>query len=767
MSDYAAKIRQVVRATRIHSSTDHSWFGQHSPKLPKKLRLSLSDARARTLLLMGLQSRLYEDFYCRGSAGPTKDEAIAQRPAVGMTPFVEALSSANSGQGFWDESFRFGALERDLTIVDRADLRLWVRSEDVIAADGLEISPGARVKVRMPSEMTGMSPGYYMALGEVDFDESETTTHLRFYWNLRAEGAPEFIRLFTLELNRRSLPFRLKVLNDENAYVRCDAGVLYVKKRDREAVGEVVELVYASLADRLRPDTPALTKSLAPGLGLAEEPEEAESFGLHRCQLIAEGLVEAHERGLRTVVERLDAIADRFGRDGILLAAPYLNRGSLDDYRFARRAGAQIAIVEVAIDEAPQIPDFSCVAEELGRQLAREAIWHGSACNWVGPASKESGDVGAVHDDLHFGALGADLYGGTSGIGLFLAELNAVCADRRFEETARGALEHALTRVDTVAESDRVAFHSGWTGVAYSAHRCGQLLGDESLIARARQLLSRVTSATYVERREPDLLSGAAGSIVACLTLARAFNDPDLLAFAIRQGDDIVAAAKRDAETCAWISPSSPKERPMTGFAHGAAGIAYALLELYRSSENEKYRITAQRAFNYERQRFDSRTGNWRSAKTTDGHGRSSSGRSRASHWCHGAAGIAVSYTKAFQIMNEEQCKADALSALESTVLDIEDALKARIGNYSLCHGLCGQAEVLRFGIDVFGSSQTLRHDLVRAVATAGIVSRRENGAWPCGVPRVEAPGLMLGLAGIGHFYLRLANDRTPPLLWS
>ena len=37
---------------------------------------------------------------------------------------------------------------------------------------------------------------------------------------------------------------------------------------------------------------------------------------------------------------------------------------------------------------------------------------------------------------------------------------------------------------------------------------------------------------------------------------------------------------------------------------------------------------------------------------------------------------------------------------------------------------------------------------------------------WPCGLPGVgETPGLMLGTAGIGYFYLRLANPGIQTVL--
>ena len=48
-------------------------------------------------------------------------------------------------------------------------------------------------------------------------------------------------------------------------------------------------------------------------------------------------------------------------------------------------------------------------------------------------------------------------------------------------------------------------------------------------------------------------------------------------------------------------------------------------------------------------------------------------------------------------------------------------------------------------------------------------ISKYDQGraAWPCGVPGGgETPNLMLGLAGIGYFYLRLHDARaTPPVV--
>src|SRR5262249_34423205 len=146
---------------------------------------------------------------------------------------------------------------------------------------------------------------------------------LRLYWNLRPATAVRLMELATSALNAAEIPFRLKVVNDPQRYNRCDAGVLYVNKADYPAVRPIVEHIYAELAPGLKAATPAFTKVLAPGLGLAEDPGDGGSFGHHRCHPLAEGIVRAHELGRKSVETRLEVVELCFNEAGISLDEPY------------------------------------------------------------------------------------------------------------------------------------------------------------------------------------------------------------------------------------------------------------------------------------------------------------------------------------------------------------------------------------------------------------------------------------------------------------
>ena len=60
---------------------------------------------------------------------------------------------------------------------------------------------------------------------------------------------------------------------------------------------------------------------------------------------------------------------------------------------------------------------FTETAQEIGRRLASEAIWHEGRCCWIGPFPDMIGERTVVD----FRSLPPDLYSGTAGVGLALA----------------------------------------------------------------------------------------------------------------------------------------------------------------------------------------------------------------------------------------------------------------------------------------------------------------------------------------------------------
>ena len=101
--------------------------------------------------------------------------------------------------------------------------------------------------------------------------------------------------------------------------------------------------------------------------------------------------------------------------------------------------------------------------------------------------------------------------------------------------------------------------------------------------------------------------------------------------------------------------------------------------------------------------------------------------------------------------------------ALATTAATVRRDCAARAGNFSLCHGLAGNADVLLTGSRAAGVDFELGGQLAREVAATGI-SRHTDGLasdWPCGTGHGQSPSLMLGLAGIGLFYLRVCRPNV------
>jgi hypothetical protein len=97
-----------------------------------------------------------------------------------------------------------------------------------------------------------------------------------------------------------------------------------------------LQTVYQEHQAYFQPDIPLFTKFLAPGVGLAEEPDQKsaaqESFGLNRCQIVANALLEAWRNGKMGIEERLRVIEQHFAQHFIDIHHPYLNPNSEDIY---------------------------------------------------------------------------------------------------------------------------------------------------------------------------------------------------------------------------------------------------------------------------------------------------------------------------------------------------------------------------------------------------------------------------------------------------
>ena len=334
MNHYLEQLEDAIRAAEIYSDTSYSWLGHRIPSLAPSVKRRVGPEEERNYLIYRLQQQLYGDFYSQGLA--RRREPVDSRLLPGSTPFVQALSEANSGQGCHEDGWLVSAVNNDEIIARKNGPNFRIGRKDCCSPNGGPITVGTLVTVRLPKELLNISPHFYMALGDRQLPEVDSREIIRFYWNLTAAAAAPFMLGATRLLNKANLPFHLKVLRDPLLYTRCDAGVLYMFKKDYHLTVQILVEIYRLIAGKLNASTPAFTKPLARGLGLAENPPSSQSFGEHRCGLLANAIVLAHEQRIKPIADRVRYAEEYFKGEKISIEAPFLNPHSLDDYQFPR-----------------------------------------------------------------------------------------------------------------------------------------------------------------------------------------------------------------------------------------------------------------------------------------------------------------------------------------------------------------------------------------------------------------------------------------------
>ncbi|MEA5516751.1 T3SS effector HopA1 family protein [Nodularia sp. UHCC 0506] len=302
-----------------------------------------------------LRSFLYGIFY-NGSMrsalaldAPTKGQPLDldNNTVLGVDlKFYEQLHNSNCGQGYFDPGWLILREETDGSLaVKKGELTLHIERDASgdrryrhLQDTEKSATVGNTVAILMPKNF--VQNGFYMAVsnqGVEDYTHPQQPSQtVRIYFNLTPEGAIAVMSALTQKLNEIGIPFTFKALYNPADYGRYDSGVLYFQKNHYATVRTVLQIVYIQTRKHFQPEIPLFTKFLASGLGLAEEPDQKfstqESFGMNRCQIVANGLLSAWHQGDDTPEARLNAIFQSFSLLGIDWERAYLNAKSEDIY---------------------------------------------------------------------------------------------------------------------------------------------------------------------------------------------------------------------------------------------------------------------------------------------------------------------------------------------------------------------------------------------------------------------------------------------------
>jgi type 2 lantibiotic biosynthesis protein LanM len=348
-------------------------------------------------------------------------------------------------------------------------------------------------------------------------------------------------------------------------------------------------------------------------------------------------------------------------------------------------------------------------------------------------------------------AIGPDLFEGGSGIALLFATLARVTGSAEWRDAAHAVLspifrdlrETASRRSALVARAHGL---SGWASLGYALPRTAAMLGEPELAEPVRSLLAIVTPTAIAEDRGYDLLNGTGGTLLAMLAAWEATGDEEFLARATACGDHLLAGRTAAANGLrAWATLES---QLITGFSHGAAGIAYALLRLHKATGEARFRDAAEEAIGFEESTFSAEHGNWPDFRWSPDH----PSFFFADGWCHGGPGVALGRLGGLDVLDTPQVRADIAAGL---------ALARNSGGHRMDHLCCGNTG--RLGI-LFEAGRRLGDERVleHAYGSLGRVVRRaeargEYRLWHQTTGCVSMPGLFQGLSGIGYLLLRFA----------
>jgi len=509
-------------------------------------------------------------------------------------------------------------------------------------------------------------------------------------------------------------------------------------------------------------------------VGVEQQPYLSRIFAAERADLLAGDipLFTTHPDSRALLTSRGEIIADFFEESGLDVVNKRIHQ--LEEQDLERQVWiirASFTSMTLGTEQAatPRLhlqPSQSSVtydrlitaARSVGDRLCKLALHGEESVGWVG--------VDIMQDrEWHLLPTFTDLYSGTSGIALFLAYLGLLTDEEGYTSLARVAL--ASTRSQVARQKERpelvgIGTFQGLGAFIYLLSHLGALWNEPTLFQEAEEMIKLLPTA--ISRDEAiDVIGGSAGCIAALLSLDAVAPSQSTLATAIQCGDHIIAHARPQNAGIGWSTML--QETPLTGFAHGNAGIALSLLRLFAVSGEERFRQTALAAMEYERSLFSLERRNWpdlRSAFSSSATSNQQTGQQESNSymvaWCHGAAGIGLARLASLEYIDDAALHAEIDAALQTS-------LAHGFGlNHCLCHGDMGNLEFVLSATRLLSLHQ---YDEQVQRLTSMLLDSIERHGWVTGVPLgVETPGLMIGIAGIGYALLRLAcAERVPSIL--
>lgn len=220
-------------------------------------------------------------------------------------------------------------------------------------------------------------------------------------------------------------------------------------------------------------------------------------------------------------------------------------------------------------------------------------------------------------NDLPDGRSAYSYYHGAAGVILAYVELSAVPGNEWMLERAVAAGNALVAYLGGEPELG-ANLSDGLAGYAFVLNELGRVSGEERFVAEARRCIRRIAGQSepigagvgWIEpmpfsqltgftgdRELWDVDNGAAGALLALLYADREGLDDGALALAERVAERLLEVGVDSDDGTRWqMMPDIPWPFTTPNFAHGGAGVGFALLQLYRRNGDERLLAAARRA---------------------------------------------------------------------------------------------------------------------------------------------------------------------------
>jgi type 2 lantibiotic biosynthesis protein LanM len=409
----------------------------------------------------------------------------------------------------------------------------------------------------------------------------------------------------------------------------------------------------------------------------------------------------------------------------------------------AKETGADLPASAV-FEEGSEGPPGSNVYSQEALKLAGQ-LWEAAIHDRKGRPEWLGMDLGADGESFRFGLIGHSLYSGSSGIAVALARV----AMAQPLETRTAGIRRAWGCLEGLAQmAERNSNDQLFRLVRdlpYGLSGSGGLLLALDLLQQAgiteagglaNRLIDQLRPERLLADEGVDMIGGVAGLIGPLLRS----DHPRAKELAQVCGERLLSL---QLEAGGWSMVSS--KPALTGFSHGAAGMAAALARLAQACGEPLFTQAAQRAVAYERSVYVAEQRNWPDFRNI------SEPTKFMLSWCHGAPGILLSRF-VFQSagLADDHTAAELAAARASTTASLEYiAAQGSTAAAHLCCGVFGLTSLLRLdaacsGLPLAPQVPAAERMLVHAAQESG-----DYGFFSVDSGSLNLPGLFTGKAGV------------------